>query len=139
MSFRSSLTVLFQAPFWVGIYERTDDEGYQACRVVFGPEPKDCEVYAFLLENWRNLSFSPPVEVEEREERHDNPKRVRREIRRQLEEERGSSTKAQQALSLQRERRGAEAKRQTREAREAEEERRYALRREKKRAKHRGR
>ena len=73
MSFRSRLTVLFQAPFWVGIYERTDDEGYQVCRVVFGPEPKDYEVYAFLLENWRTLSFSPAVEVEEREEYRDNP------------------------------------------------------------------
>lgn len=141
MTRRSSLTVLFQEPFWVGIYERTDEEGYQACRVVFGAEPRDCEVYEFLLENWRTLTFSPAAKAgpDGREERRRNPKRTQREIRRRLEEGRGVGTKAQQALSLQREACRTEARLRTREAREAEEARRYELRREKKREKHRGR
>ena len=36
---RNQFTVLFQAPFWVGIAERWDGEGYQAARVVLAPSP----------------------------------------------------------------------------------------------------
>ena len=32
----------------------------EACRIVFGAEPKDYEVYDFLLKNWHRLRFSPP-------------------------------------------------------------------------------
>lgn len=28
------LTVLFEEPFWVGIFERQDGKKYEACRVV---------------------------------------------------------------------------------------------------------
>lgn len=45
----SAFTVFFEAPFWVGLYERTEEGLYTVCRVVFGPEPKDYEVYDFLL------------------------------------------------------------------------------------------
>ena len=54
---RSTLTILFQDPFWIGLYEREEDGQYQACRIVFGAEPRDQEVYLFLLENWRKLRF----------------------------------------------------------------------------------
>ena len=49
----SRLTILFEDPFWIGLYEREDDTGYAVCRIVFGAEPRDQEVYAFLLEHWR--------------------------------------------------------------------------------------
>ena len=38
---KSRLTVYFEPPFWVGLYQREDEEGFQACRVVFGGEPRD--------------------------------------------------------------------------------------------------
>ena len=47
----SSLTILFEDPFWVGICQRTGGGSCQVCRIVFGGEPKDCEVYGFLLKN----------------------------------------------------------------------------------------
>ena len=56
----SKLTILFEDPFWIGLYEREDDTGYAVCRIVFGGEPRDQEVYAYLLEHWRTLRFSPP-------------------------------------------------------------------------------
>ena len=59
--YRSTLTILFQDPFWIGLYEREDNGQYQVCRIVFGAEPRDQEVYLFLLENWRKLRFSPAV------------------------------------------------------------------------------
>ena len=56
----SRLTILFDDPFWIGLYEREDDTEYSVCRIVFGAEPRDQEVYAYLLEHWRTLRFSPP-------------------------------------------------------------------------------
>ena len=63
---------------------------------------------------------------------------MQREINIQL-ENRGIGTKAQQALKLQHEQGKIEWKVQSREQKEAEKERQYAIRQEKKKAKHRGR
>ena len=49
MSVKSSLTVMFEAPFWIGVYERFDEGYYEVCKITFGSEPKDYEVYDFLL------------------------------------------------------------------------------------------
>ena len=46
---QSSLTILFEAPFWIGLYERMDNGKYEVCKITFGSEPKDYEVYEFLL------------------------------------------------------------------------------------------
>lgn len=40
-AFKSSLTILFEAPFWIGLYERTDGGKYEVCKITFGSEPKD--------------------------------------------------------------------------------------------------
>lgn len=138
MSIKSSLTIMFEDPFWIGLYERYDDGKYEVCKITFGAEPKDYEVYDFLLKNWNELKFSPPIKSEIMTEKKINPKRMQREINNQL-QERGIGTKAQQALKLQHEQNKLERKTKSREQREAEKERQYALRQEKKKAKHRGR
>jgi len=102
MVIKSSLTILFENPFWIGLYERIDNNRYEVCKIVFGAEPKDYEVYDFLLENWHKLKFSPSVKAEKNEERKINPKRLKREINKQL-ENKGIGTKAQQALKMQHE------------------------------------
>ena len=56
------LTVYFEAPFWVGVFERTRSGALFAARVVFGAEPKDYEVYARVLKEYARLRFSPAVE-----------------------------------------------------------------------------
>ena len=76
------LTVLFEPPFWIGLCEREEDGQYAVCRIVFGAEPREQEVYAFVLANWHRLRFSPALAAETTAERHRNPKRVQREIRR---------------------------------------------------------
>lgn len=135
---QSSLTILFEAPFWIGIYERTDNDKYEVCKITFGSEPKDYEVYGFLLKNWHKLKFSLPIQAETAMERKINPKRMQREIHSQLQNE-GIGTKAQQALKLQHEQCKLERKIKSREQKEAEKDRRFAIRQEKKKAKHRGR
>lgn len=135
---KSSLTVLFENPFWIGLYERMSGNRYEVCKITFGAEPKDYEVYDFFLKNWRKLKFSPPMKAEKLEERKINPKRMQREIHSQL-ENKGISTKAQQALKLQQEQGKIERKIHSRAQKEAEKERQYAIRKEKKKAKHKGR
>ena len=49
---QSTLTILFEAPFWIGVYERFDEGYYEVCKITFGSEPKDYEVYDFLLKNY---------------------------------------------------------------------------------------
>lgn len=129
---------MFESPFWIGLYERIDNGKYEVCKITFGAEPKDYEVYDFLLHNWKYLQFSPPIKTDKAEEKHINPKRMQREINSQL-EDKGIGTKAQQALKLQHEQSKIQRKTRSKEQKEAEEERRFALRQEKKKAKHRGR
>ena len=37
----AELTVWFEDPFWVGLYERQSDRAYEVCRVVFGGGRRD--------------------------------------------------------------------------------------------------
>lgn len=130
------LTVFFEDPFWVGVYERAEAGKLEACRVVFGAEPKDADVYDFFLKNWHRLRFSPPVRLSE-SARTVSPKRARRLARRQV-TDRGVGTKAQQALAQQREAGKQERRVQTRRRDEAEKERQFAMRQLHRREKHKG-
>ena len=133
----SSLTVFFEDPFWVGVFERQHNGKYEASRTVFGQEPRDAEVYEFMLKNFDKLKFSPAVEVDIGAEKSINPKRMQRLVNKQLSAV-GMGTKAQQALKLQYEQAKLEKKSRSREKREREKERRFELRIEKKKEKHRG-
>ena len=42
----SKLTVFFENPFWVGVFERIEDGKLSVSKATFGAEPKDYEVYA---------------------------------------------------------------------------------------------
>lgn len=130
------VTVYFEDPFWVGVLEREWSGALEACKITFGAEPKDCEVYAFLLEHWRELSFSPAVAADGRH-RAGNPKRMQREASAQLGGT-GVGTKAQQALQLLREQNKQDRRADRRKRDEAEKERQFQLRQEKKREKRRG-
>lgn len=135
---KCNLTILFEDPFWIGLYERIDENKYEVCKITFGAEPKDYEVYEFLLKNWDKLKFSPSIEIEAVQDRKINPKRMQREISSHL-QNKGIGTKAQQALKLQHEQNKVERITKSREQREAEQDRQYALRQKKKKEKHRGR
>lgn len=131
------LTVYFEDPFWVAVYEREAGKRLEACKITFGAEPRDCEVYEALLAHWRELEFSPAVEVVGRRHESLNPKRAQRKAQTEL-ERRGVGTKAQQALQLQREQHKEERQARGHQRDEAERERKFTLRQEKKKEKHRG-
>lgn len=137
-SVKAQLSVFFEEPFWVGIYERMEGNRIEACRIIFGSEPKDYEVYSFLNDNWKNLRFSPPVPGDDLEDRRINPKRMQREISRQLQNP-GVGTKAQQALKALQEQNKVDRKKQSKLRKEEEKEWQFELRQQKKKEKHKGR
>lgn len=131
------ITVYFEAPFWVGVYEREWDGRLQVCKITFGAEPKDYEVYSCLLQHWHTLVFSPSAEGSAFSQTIANPKRRQREIKKQLAAQ-GAGTKAQQALQMQREAGKAARQKQTREQKQQRKEQQYALRQQKKKKKQKG-
>lgn len=131
------LTVFFEEPFWVGVCEREFNGRYEVCKITFGAEPKDYEVYDFMLKNYDRLRFSPSLEAGVTVDKRINPKRMQRQIKKQLDSI-GVGTKAQQALKLQQEQGKLECKIGSREQREAKKERQFELRQEKHKEKHRG-
>ena len=52
------LTVFFEEPFWVGVFEQLSEEKLSVCKVTFGAEPKDYEIYDFVLRNYYRLRCS---------------------------------------------------------------------------------
>lgn len=130
------LTVYFEDPFWVGVFERISDGKLYVSKVTFGPEPSEQEIMDFILKSYTSLRFSPAVDMEPKQYA-DNPKRRRRQIRRQLQTA-GIGTKSQQALQRQREEGKEERRRLGREQEKEEKQRRYQLRQQKRKEKHRG-
>ena len=53
------LTVFFEPPFGVGVYERQEGGCYTVSKMTFGAGPKEYEVYAFVLKTWSRWQFSP--------------------------------------------------------------------------------
>lgn len=131
------LTVFFEDPFWVGIFERVEKGKLSAAKVTFGAEPREQEVYAFIQKHYDELRFSPGVRAAGKEQKK-NPKRMQREAEKQLKRA-GVGTKSQQALKLQQEQLKMNRKGQKRRRTEEEKKRKFELKQQKKKEKHKGR
>ena len=131
-----NLTVFFENPFWVGVFERVSNGRLSVCKVTFGAEPKDYEVWEFVLKHYNKLAFSPAIESEVKKTA-DNPKRRQREARKQLCAF-GIGTKSQRALQMQREEIKMERKQVSRAQREAEKQRQFDLKQQKRKEKRKG-
>ena len=130
------LTVYFEEPFWVGIFERIEDGKLSVAKVTFGAEPKDYEVQEYVQKYYFSLKFSPAVDAVAKDIKR-NPKRMQREAKKQMQEI-GIGTKSQQALKLQQEQNKQERKIRSQEKKEAEKLRMFELKQQKKREKHKG-
>ncbi|MDS0524600.1 YjdF family protein [Clostridium sp. SHJSY1] len=133
------LTVLFSNPFWIGIFEVEDGNEFQVCKVTFGSEPKDYEIYEFILKKLYSLNFTSSILIDDVKiiKKKKNPKRIMREIKKST-CEKGIGTKAQEALKLQYENNKELCKKKTKELRELDKERKYYLKQRKKLEKHKG-
>lgn len=131
-----TLTVYFEEPFWVGVFERIEGEELFVCKVTFGAEPKDQEVWEFVLRHYYGLKFSSAVKTEQKQTA-DNPKRRQRNAKKLL-QNRGIGTKSQQALAVQREELKTERKKTNRKQKEAEQELHFLQKQQKRKEKHKG-
>ena len=130
------LTVYFEDPFWVGVFERIENGKLSAAKVTFGTEPKDYEVLELINRDYYRVQFSPAVETVVKETKK-NPKRAQRDAKKQVLET-GIGTKSQQALKLQQEQNKQERKVRSRELKEAEIKRLFELKQIRKKEKHKG-
>ncbi len=136
------LTVLFDDPWWIGVVEVHTAAGIQVARWIFGSEPGNAEVYAFVQGEFTRLldGLCSPVSLDAAEPsvRRRSPKRAAREAARSL-RERGISTYAQEALKQQQEAHKQERKQTQRERRKQQADARRAQARQRAKERHRGR
>lgn len=133
-------TILYEKRFWVGLFERTDKEGYAIARHIFGGEPTDPEIYDFVLTHYKDLKFGSAKEIKVEIQRM-NPKRVQREVRREMEKFKESSrpsTLAQDYMREELEKNKLAKKKLTSAQKQARKDEQFALHQEKKKEKHRG-
>lgn len=131
-----TILVYFDDPFYAILVERRENGRLSVARQVVGPEPSEIEVLAWVQKEFPRLRYSPAVEDAPRSPMAVNPKRRQRQAARETGG--GVGTRSQQALQLDRELRAAQRKEDRRERAEEEAERRFRLRQEKKKARHRG-
>lgn len=134
---QSKLTVFFDGIFWVGVLERQVDNKLAVVKHIFGAEPKDIEIYQWILHHYHQLIFSTPVSLETQKQDIKNPKRMQRVVKKQT--RRGIGTKSQQALKKQQEENKQVRKRKTREQKEQEKQKIFQVKQKKKLEKHKGR
>lgn len=137
-STNTSFIILFESPYWIGVFEREDDEGYSVSRFVFGKEPTAPELYRFILKHYPNiLNYIETDNKDKLTRKRINPKKRQREAAKAM-KEKGISTKAQQALQLQYEQNKKRRKKISKMKKEELEKRKFQLKQEKKKQKKRG-
>jgi len=132
-----NFTVFFEDAFWVGVFERIYFNKYEVSKVVFGSEPKDYEIYDFILKHFYNLKFSNSLSISEVKRKKANPKKLQREIKKQTEAN-GVGTKTQLAVKLQYEQNKSEKRKNLKEKSYKEKEWKFRLYQRKKKEKHKG-
>lgn len=137
ISVSSTLTVYHDGQFWVGIVEHVENGQFGVARIVFGAEPSDEEILQFVVRRWEELSFFGNEEPDGANLAK-NPKRRMREAAKALKKP-AMSTKAQKALSEQREAAKTDSAHARSQRRQDERQRRFALREAKRKQRRRGR
>ena len=57
------LTVYFEEPFWVGVFEHVENGRLTVAKVTFGAEPKVYEIQEYIQRYYFSLKFSPAVDT----------------------------------------------------------------------------
>ena len=130
------LDVFFEDPFWIGVFYLNGDCERFVERVVFGNEPKDCEVYNYILYPSQNLSFKAVCQLKVKS-RPKNPKRMLRIIKKQS-SDLAIGTKSMQALKMQYEQNKNESRISKKKLKRDKKDYLFQLKQEKRKAKKKG-
>lgn len=136
---RTKLTVYFEDPYWVGIFEKFIDSDYSVCRFVFGSEPTDTEVFLFILGHSEKLVYSRPKpgDAPAKDIEAVNPKRLQRMAAKEMQSQHGLK-KAYEAIRQELELKKTERKTISKAERDEMKQRKYDLKQEKRKEKHKG-
>ncbi|MFP3668084.1 YjdF family protein [Priestia sp. SIMBA_032] len=135
-----SLTIYHDGQFWIGIIEVVEEGKLRAIRYVFGAEPKDTEILDFIyykLLNIINQSVHSGLDVKGKSNKKINPKRLQRQVAKQINKV-GVSTKAQEAMKQEYEEKKKSKKKRAKQYREELKEQKYLMKKQKAKAKHKG-
>ena len=130
------LTVYFEEPFWVGVFEHIEGGKLSVAKVIFGAEPKDYEVQEYIQKYYSDLKFSMAVDTAVKDISR-NPKMMQRQARKKMLKN-GIGTKSQQLLKLQHEQNKQERKERSHKKKETEEHIMFELKQQKKKERHKG-
>ena len=137
MKCRMIMTVVFDKPFYKGIFERFVDDRYAVAEINLGTSlPKTRDIYRLVLKRWNTIHFSKET-LDSTRVKQVNPKRMQREAQKQIHAQFYGS-KAQQALKADFEMRKQQSHREQRIAKEDYKKRKFEIRQLKKKQKHRG-
>ncbi|KOP70447.1 YjdF family protein [Priestia megaterium] len=135
-----SLTIYHDGQFWVGIIEVVEDGKLRAFRYVFGAEPKDKEILDFIyyrLLDIINQSVHSGLDVKRKSDKKINPKRLQRQVAKERNRV-GVSTKAEEAIKQEYEEKKKSKKKRAKQYREELKEQKYLMKKQKAKAKHKG-
>lgn len=130
------IRVLFEEPFYIGIFEKVENNKVYVAKVTFGKEPKEKELNVYLNENYYKLKWQLSDEIFKDNEIK-NPKRRQREARKEL-LKKTVGTKSQNAIKKQYEENKSINKKKARINKELLDKKKYELKQEKKKEKHKG-
>lgn len=131
------LTVLFDGAFWIGVFERIIDNKLEVAKVTFGAEPKEADIYNFILYKYQHLKFSNGISIDLKKTKKINPKRMKRLAKKQVDNLLG--TKSQQALKLQQEQKKIDHKSISKQKKVEFLKLKFEMKQQKKQQKHKGR
>ncbi|WP_182007549.1 YjdF family protein [Priestia aryabhattai] len=135
-----SLTIYHDGQFWVGIIEVVEDGKLRAFRYVFGAEPKDTEILNFIyyrLLDIINQSVHSGLDVKRKSDKKINPKRLQCQVAKERNKV-GVSTKAEEAIKQEYEEKKKSKKKKVKQYREELKEQKYLKKKQKAKAKHKG-
>jgi hypothetical protein len=138
---RSEITIVFEDPFWVAIFEQYRNGYYSVAREVIGTsEPQGSELVLFFRKlDYENLKFTQPVKEETIDNKKINFKRQMRNIR--LAQHSGlkhTYTKAHAIIKANQSALKEEKRKQSRWEREEEKREKFRMNQQKKKEKQKG-
>lgn len=119
-------TIYFEDPFWVGVFERTEESGYTVARYVFGAEPGQAEILSFAHSQFHLLKFSQVKSAAIITKKVESYKHRQHRIRHEATQT-GVGTQAQQVIKAEYERSGQLARSQRKELQQQADDKKFLM------------
>jgi len=65
MDISTKFTVIFNGKFYVGVFERKEDNFHKEGKIFFSKNPSEIELYNYVLRNYHKLNFTNYFENED--------------------------------------------------------------------------